>query len=183
MVNVETSLQRYDIDTRCRLTAVAGINLFITNNPPEKQAQFADDMVYDVFGVHLNIDNPVLARLAAQYAVDAVSQNQYEVGNAPLLLEEAKAKAEAFYGNPNNAWMFATSESQSSFKTDSDAPKVPKKNKNSVATALYLQHIKNTPTPMTNGEFVDLLVKELDTTKSGARTFAYNAKKAAEETK
>lgn len=183
MVNVETSLQRYDIDTRCRLTAVAGVNLFITNNPPEKQAQFADDMVYDVFGVHLNIDNPVLARLAAQYAVDAVSQNQYEVGNAPLLLEEAKAKAEAFYGNPNNAWMFATSESQSSFKTDSDVPKAPKKNKGTEAMELYNVHVRDAATPLTNILFVELLVKKMGMTKSGARTYAYNCFKAGKEAK
>lgn len=183
MVNVELPLQRYDIDTSNRIRAVASVNMFVTGLALEKQAQSVDDLLADVFGMRLGITDPVLARLTIQYVVDTISQNHYEFGNAPKLLEEAKAKAEAFYRNPLNAWMFATSESQSSFKTDSDVPKAPKKNKNSVATALYLQHIKNTPTPMTNGEFVDLLVKELDTTKSGARTFAYNAKKAAEETK
>lgn len=183
MVNVELPLQRYDIDTRNRLTAVAGVNQFLSGQPPENQAAVADDMLADVFGMRLRITDPVLARLTIQYAVDTISQNHYEFGNAPKLLEESKAKATKFRNDPNNAWMFATAETVSSFKSNSDVPKAPKKNKNSIATALYLQHIKNAATPLTNGEFVDLLVKELDTTKSGARTFAYNAKKLVEEAK
>src|SRR5512139_420315 len=97
MVNVERLLQQYDINTRSRLTAVAGVNTFITQYPLDQQAVIAGDLSADVFGMRLGITDPVLARLTVQYAVDAISQTHYEFGNAPKLLEESKAKAEAFY--------------------------------------------------------------------------------------
>lgn len=183
MVNVELPLQRYDIDTSNRIRAVASVNMFVTGLALEKQAQSVDDLLADVFGMRLGITDPVLARLTIQYVVDTISQNHYEFGNAPKLLEEAKAKAEAFYRNPLNAWMFATSESQSSFRTDSDAPKAPKKNKGTEATELYNIHVRDAETPLTNIQFVELLVKEMGMTKSGARTYAYNCFKAGKEAK
>ena len=183
MINVKQLLENLNINTSSRSAAVAGVREYIELATEDNRLEAATMFFYDIFGMRPTLTDVATARLAAQYAVDQISQTNYEFGNAPKVLEDAVAKAELYKTNPNNAWQFATSASESSFKTDSDVPKAPKKNKNSIATALYLTHIKNAATPMTNGEFVDLLVKELDTTKSGARTFAYNAKKAVEGAK
>lgn len=182
MLNVEQAIKNFDINTSSRSAAVAGVRLFLESKPEEKQVQATHDFMYEVFGMRVDFTDRTVARLTAQYVIDAVGQNRYDIGNAPQVIADAQAKATALYTNPANAWMFATGESSSSFTVDSDVPKAPKKNKNAVATALYLQHIKNALTPITNGEFVNLLIKELDTTRSGARTFAYNAKKIADKT-
>lgn len=183
MINVKQLLENININTSSRSAAVAGVREYIELADEANRLEAAIMFFYDVFGMRPSVTDATTARIAAQYAVDEISQTNYEFGNAPKLIEDAVAKAAWYKMSPKNAWQFATSSSESSFKVDSDVPKAPKKNKNSVATALYLTHIKNAATPMTNGEFVDLLVKELDTTKSGARTFAYNAKKAVEEAK
>ena len=181
MVNVEQLLKNLNINTSSRSTVVAGVREYIELAAEDKRLEAATMFFYEVFGMRPTVTDAVTARIAAQYAVDQISQTQYEFGNAPKVLEEAVAKAERYKANPNNAWQFATSASESSFKTDSDVPQAPKKNKGTASMDLYNEHVKNAATPLTNIQFVELLVKQLGMTKSGARTYAYNCFKAGKE--
>lgn len=181
MINVKTMMQEHDVDTSSRGRAIRTIREFIEQAAEDKQCMVAQEFFYNVFTVRVEFTDRVVARLAAQYIVDKVAENNYDVGNSPAEVERAIQYANAFKNNPNNAWMFATSESSSSFKTESDAPKAPKKNKGTAALELYDVHVKNAEKPLTNGEFVLLLVKELGMTKSGARTYAYNCFKQGKE--
>lgn len=174
MINVEQLLKNLDINTSSRSAAVVGVREYIEQASEDKHLEAALMFFYDVFGMRPAVTDAVTARLAAQYAVDQISQTNYEFGNAPKILEDAVAKAEQYKTAPGNAWQFATGDSESSFKTDSDVPKAPKKNKGTMATELYDIHVRNAATPLTNIQFVELLVKELGMTKSGARTYAYN---------
>lgn len=183
MINVEQFLKNLDINTKGRDAAIATTREFIDHKGLDQSADVANGFFYDVFGVRTNFTDGVLARLAAQYAVYAISQTHYELNNAPAMVADAQARAERYKNDPNNAWQFATGSSESSFKTDSDAPVAPKKNKGTMATELYDIHVRNAATPLTNGQFVELLVKELKMTKSGARTYAYNCFKAGKEAK
>lgn len=181
MINVEQLLKNLNVNTSSRSAAVAGVREYIELSSEDKRLEAATMFFYEIFGMRPTLTDATTARLAAQYAVDQISQTNYEFGNAPKVLEEAVAKAERYKANANNAWQFATSNSESSFKTDSDVPKAPKKNKGTAAAELYDIHVKNAATPLTNGQFVELLVKELEMTKSGARTYAYNCFKAGKE--
>lgn len=181
MVNVEQFLKNWNIDTRSRLTAVATIREVFEQAPEEKRLDLINEFFHDVFSVRPELTDVVIGRMAAQYAVDEIGQTNYEFGNAPKVIERAVEKATKFRNDPNCAWMFVTSETQSSFKTDSDVPKAPKKNKGTASWDLYVEHVKNAEKPLTNGEFVDLLVKELQMTKSGARTYAYNCFKQGKQ--
>lgn len=185
MENVKQVLEQFGVNTSGRSTAVTSIRLLIEAKPEEKQTGFVQAFAYDVFAASVEFTDRTIARLTAQYVVDEVAKADYTIplDHGPILFAEATAKAERFKNDPNNAWMFASGETESSFRTDSDTPVAPKKqNKTDVATALYILHIKTAESPITNSQFVEMLMKELDTTKSGARTFAYNAKKAAEKT-
>lgn len=181
MINVEQLLKNLNVNTSSRSAAVAGVREYIELSSEDKRLEAATMFFYEIFGMRPTLTDATTARLAAQYAIDQISQTNYEFGNAPKVLEEAVAKAERYKANLNNAWQFATSNSESSFKTDSDVPKAPKKNKGTAAAELYDIHVKNAATPLTNGQFVELLVKELEMTKSGARTYAYNCFKAGKE--
>lgn len=181
MVNVEQLLKNLDINTSGRSVAVATTREFIEHKGEDQAANTANAFFYDVFGFRTEFTDRVLARLTAQYVVDAVSQTHYDIGNAPMVIAEAQARAERYMQDSNNAWQFATGETQSSFTTDSDVPKAPKKNKGTASWDLYVIHVKNAATPLSNGQFVDLLVKELEMTKSGARTYAYNCFKRGKE--
>lgn len=181
MVNVEIPLQNWNIDTRSRLTAVASTREVFENAAEEKRVDLVNEFFRDVFGIRANLTDAVIGRMAAQYAVDEISQSHYEFGNAPKVVERAVERAIKFRNDPSCAWMFVTSETQSSFKTDSDAPTAPKKNKGTASWDLYVIHVKNAETPLTNIQFVDFLVKELKMTKSGARTYAYNCFKRGKE--
>lgn len=181
MVNVEQILKNLNVNTSSRSAAVAGVRDYIEQADEDKHLEAALMFFYEVFGMRPVVTDPIIARLAAQYAVDEVSQTHYEFGNAPRVLERAVERAELYKASPNNAWQFATSESQSSFKTDSDTPKASKPNKGTAAWDLYVIHVKNAESPMTNIQFVEFLVKELEMTKSGARTYAYNCFKRGKE--
>lgn len=181
MINVEQVLKNFGINTSSRSTVVAGVREYIELAAEDKRLEAAIMFCYEVFGMRPAVTDAVIARIVAQYAIDQISQTHYEFGNAPKVLEEAVAKAERYKADPNNAWQFATSTSDSSFKTDSDALKTPKKNKGTAATELYDEHVRNAATPLTNIQFVELLVKELGMTKSGARTYAYNCFKAGKD--
>jgi hypothetical protein len=183
MNNVEQLLNNLNINTTSRSTVGAGVREYIEQASEEKRLEAATMFFYDIFGMRPAVTDAITARLAAQYAVDQISKNYYEFGNAPMILEEAMAKAERYKADPNNAWQFATGASESSFKTSSDAPVTPKKNKGTAATELYNIHVRDAATPLDNGQFVLLLVKELEMTKSGARTYAYNCFKAGKEVK
>ena len=177
--NVEQAVKNFDINTANRMTAVADIHVLIESKPEDDQVAFAHNFIYEVFGVRVAFEDRVLARLTVQYVIDAVAQTHWELNNAPKVIEAAQEKANAYYTNPNNAWQFATSSSDSSFTVDSDTPKPPKKNKGTTSAELYDLHVKNAVKPLTNIEFVHLLVKELGMTTSGARTYSYNQFKAA----
>ena len=178
MVSIKQLLENLSINTSSRSAAVAGVREYIEQASEDNRLDAAIMFFYDVFGMRPVVTDAITARMAAQYAVDIVSQTNYEFGNAPKILEEAVVKAERYKANPNNAWQFATSSSDSSFTVDSDTPKPPKKNKGTASQEMYDVHVKNAVKPLTNIEFVHLLVKELGMTKSGARTYAYNCFKA-----
>jgi hypothetical protein len=181
MVNIERLLKNLNINTTSRSAAVAGVREYIELAPEDKRLDAATMFFYEVFGMRPTVSDPVTARLAAQYAIDEVGQTNYEFGNAPMVLERAVERAELYKASPANAWQFVTSESQSSFKTDSDTPTAPKKNKGTASWDLYVIHVKDAEAPLTNIQFVEFLVKELEMTKSGARTYAYNCFKRGKE--
>lgn len=179
MINVKQLLENFKINTNSTSTAVTGVREYIEQSGDDKQLEASVMFCYDIFGMRPEVTDPIIARLTAQYAVDEVSRTGYEVSNAPKVLERAVERATQYKTKPSNAWQFATINTDTAFKTDSDAPVAPKKNKGTAAAELYTFHVKNATTPLTNGQFVELLVKELGLTKSGARTYAYNAKKGA----
>lgn len=178
MINVKTMMQEYNVDTSSRSRAIRTIREFIEQAAEDKQCMVAQEFFYDVFTIRVEFTDRFVARLAAQYIVDKVAENNYDVSNSQADVGRAIQFANTFRNNPDNAWMFVTDETSSSFKTEPDAPKAPKKNKGTAALELYDVHVKNAEKPLTNIQFVNLLVKELGLTKSGARTYAYNCFKA-----
>lgn len=178
MVNVKHLLNNYDVNTSSCSTAVASLREFIERHSEDQQIEVAESFFYDTFGLRVKFEDRILARLTAQYMINDVCKNQYDIGNAPRAYDEAALKALQFKDDPTNAWQFATASTASSFTTADSAPKEPKKNKGTASTELYNEHVRDATTPLTNIQFVELLVKELSMTKSGARTYAYNCFKA-----
>lgn len=177
MINVEQALKHYDISTKSCSAVVAGVRGLIESKEENKQLQAAEDLIYHVFGVHTKVADRIIARLALQYAVAEVCKTNFECEDAQELVDASIKKAEEY--KKNNAWQFATGETQSTFKPSYTAKKPAAKTKGELATELYAEHVTNAKKPLTNMEFVELLVKELGMTKSGARTYAYNCKAAA----
>lgn len=54
--------------------------------------------------------------------------------------------------------------------------KIKKGGKQILANELYTKHVLNATEPMTNKDFIALLMKELEMSKPGATTYAYNAR-------
>lgn len=182
MINVEQALKHYDISTKSCSGVVAGVRALIETNDESKQLKATEDLIYHVFGVHAKFADRVTARLALQYAVAEVCKTNFACEDALTLVDECIVKADAFKANPANAWMFATEGTESTFRTVA-AKKPAAKTKGELAKELYAEHVTNAKKPLTNIEFVHLLVKDLGMTLSGARTYAHNCKAAAKDQK
>jgi hypothetical protein len=108
------------------------------------------------------------------------------------VLTKAKARAMRLLTSPQHAWMFAKPEATASGQPTTDVAvaagielkvavkadgSIKKGGKELLAIALYEKHVKNAATPLTNQEFIAVLVKELGMSKAGATTYNYNMKK------
>lgn len=108
------------------------------------------------------------------------------------VLSTARSRAMRLLTSPQHAWMFAKPESSASgqpteqvaVSADVDVKvavkadgSIKKGGKEVLAIALYEKHVKNAETPLTNQQFIAVLMKELGMSKAGATTYNYNMKK------
>jgi hypothetical protein len=129
---------------------------------------------------------------ATQAVVEAVVRSVGTPVDETDLLIKAKARALKFVTNPDAQYFFKKADASASGQPTTEvafAPSVDVKvavkadgtikkgGKEVLAIALYEKHVKNAETPMTNQEFIAVLVKELGMSKAGATTYNYNMKK------
>lgn len=108
------------------------------------------------------------------------------------VLVKAKERALKFVTNPSTQYYFAKADPTASGQPTTDVAfaasvdvkvavkadgSIKKGGKEVLAIALYEKHVKNAETPLTNQEFIAVLVKELGMSKAGATTYNYNMKK------
>lgn len=127
----------------------------------------------------------MVAQAVAETAVKNVGQPQDE----QEVLTNARARAMRLLTSPQHAWMFAKPESTASGQPTEQVAvaagietkvavkadgSIKKGGKEVLAIELYKKYVKNAEKPLTNQEFIAMLMKELGMSKAGATTYRYN---------
>lgn len=126
-------------------------------------------------------------RLAVQcYALD------HKVVDVHGLAEEARQYAKQYVSDPKRQWMWAKEEIdqesgqpvkstaiegvtvQVAVNTDG---KIKKGGKQILVLELYKKHVLETKNSLSNQDFIQVVMRDLQMTKAGATTYAYNARK------
>ena len=148
----------------------------------------ASDVIYELTHTRISFDCAITGKMFAQYVAkcklfDNMSSEQ-AIRYAENKLSEHKAKnkwmftvPEGYYQNQKSDNNFATEQVQGVTVTVKRDGSKKKGWKQQVANKLYIDNVVNGS--LTNRQFIDMIIEQLDMTLAGARTYAYNAKKAA----
>lgn len=133
-------------------------------------------------------DDAFVVRMTAQALVEAMVRagESFDPTMAIILAGE---RARKFRNNPANKFMFeqdvgtvkdfTVTKDVAGVKVEVKADgKIKKGGKQEAADALYQEHVVNGG--KSSSEFLEVLMKQLDMTKAGARTYMYNSKKKHE---
>ena len=156
----------------------------------------ASKLFNDFLSLDVRFDDEVYARIACKSMVQQIVDNGNIVDDPQVVLDNANVYAKTFCENPKWSYLWskpenvttATSSVQVQVVKELDTKvavkadgSIKKGGKQILAQELYMKHVVDATTPLTNVEFIALIMKELDMSLAGARTYAYNCKKASEK--
>lgn len=154
----------------------------------------ASKMVNDFLSLDVRFDDEVYARIAVKSMIQQIVDAKNMVDDSQVIMDNANAYAKSFCENPNNSYLWSkpeltttTADVQVQVVKELDTKvavkadgSIKKGGKQILAQELYVKHVVESTTPLTNVQFIALIMKELDMSLAGARTYAYNAKKNSE---
>lgn len=196
MLNTKQILHDLDLG-QSRIAAIQAVRLKIEQAKDPLQA--AKDIVVDILGILVNYEDPEKARLVAQAVVDESWQRDHNIIDEQELLTKCEARVTAFMADPANAWMSwkvkpvqyeavqTTNQQVTTLVDNKVAVKkdgtMKKGGKQELALALYKKFVLDVKPEeaLDNKGFIAMLMKELDMTILGARTYAYNCRQALGE--
>lgn len=156
----------------------------------------ASKMVKDFLSLDVRFDDEVYARVACKAMIQQIVERKNIVDDSEAILTYAHTYAKSFCDDPK--WSFLWSKPETTTTGSGDVQvqvvkeldtkvavkadgSIKKGGKQILAQELYAKHVVDATTPLTNVEFIALIMKELDMSLAGARTYAYNCKKASEK--
>jgi len=167
----------------------------IENSPSPLET--AKRVIYNITSIAVDYTDLLLARHVAQgVAIDAITRDSYAFEDSVQRAEDHHRKLLTKMPYISLAYTPAEVSLSGATKTTTSVAvaegitttvevkadgKIKKGGKQVLAVEMYQLHVTNSPTPMTNQEFIALLMKELQMTKPGATTYAYNCRKAAQK--
>ena len=144
----------------------------------------------DVLSVDLRFSESVYARIMCKAMIQEVINKKCIVDDPNQIVQTAEEYTKAFCANPDNSHLWATLdesevrdvvvrvvESVDMKVAVNTNGKIKKGGKEPLARELYRINVIESTTPLTNQEFISLLMKELDMSKPGATTYRYNCMK------
>lgn len=184
MLNISHTLNRMDIDTNSIIRAVQQVREIVG----EDKAKGASRFIKSLLSLDVKFDDENVALATAQYATEAAIKANGEIGDEQVLLDGAQQRAVKFVTEKGNAWMFARDEATAPKSVETKAfvegletkvavrkdGSIARGGKQTLAAELFRKHVLESTTPCDNACFVNILVKELDMTKAGARTYAHS---------
>jgi hypothetical protein len=155
----------------------------------------AKQFIFNVTSIAVDYTDLLLARHVAQsIGEDAILRDSYTfedsisrgesrhrnlVAKMPYISLAYIPSETSTFSTPKTTTSIAVAEGVSTKVEVKADGKIKKGGKQVLAAELYALHVTNATTPMTNQEFIAVLMKELGMTKAGSTTYAYNCRKAA----
>jgi hypothetical protein len=188
MINPLQVLTRMDISADSPMKAVQDVRAHVEGASEPLKAAIA--LILDLTGQETTYDDQHLALHVAQGVVERVIK-QGDQFNAAEAIKEAEENAAALRTNPALTWLFGGQASTTEpTETTSTGPtkdvagvkltvkangKIKKGGKQDAALAILKERVVGKD--VSNQDFIAMLVAELDMSKAGATTYAYNAVK------
>lgn len=199
MLDTRPALIRLGISTTSAMQAVQQVRMWIEDGAEADRLNRANTLLDKVLGVKLTTadveDRPVATPVAyavtiAQAAIEATIKQSGMVDDVDLLMTEARSRAEKFINTQSHGWMFAVAEAvetsteqvavavgvETKVAVKADGT-IKKGGKEILAAELYKKHVVDGVPPMSNQDFIKILIQQLGMTKSGASTYRYNMAK------
>lgn len=189
MLVIKQALERLDIPTNCVTAAVQAARALLDQRAGrDGMCRAATKLIKQLISIEREFDNEDVARVTALALIEAAVKNDGVIEDEQAALDAAYTKALSFVNNPNNQWMFAAKQQKQPDQTaikevrNVAVPvkpngKIARGGKLQLAQSLFKQYVLEAETPLTNSQFVQLLVKEGQFTLAGARTYATNLRK------
>lgn len=185
MINTEHVFQRLDLGSS-RLTAVQKIREAVVNATSPKSKAIA--IIKDILGIERQYSSVEKARLVAMAVGEEAFKANHSIGDVDEFIAMCEKRIDAFMSDPNNAFHFAkpqdaevTTETvvegidvKVAVKADG---KIKKGGKEILALELYKKHVLEAQKALTNQEFIAILMRDLNMSKAGATTYAWNVDK------
>jgi hypothetical protein len=156
---------------------------------PSPQAK-AESLIHSIIGVQKKYDNENIARTVAMKVGEESFKVNHQIANVDEFLAICEKYATERVNDPKNAFIYAkpevTVDTANNVQVvegiDVKVPvkadgKIKKGGKQILADELYKKYVLEANTPSTNQEFIAIVMKDLDMSKAGATTYAYNCKK------
>ena len=192
MVNTQLVFERLDLGTS-RFAAVQAVQAAIeTAEQPQEKAQ---DLIFQIIGIKVVYDNADKARLVAKAVADEAWKANHQISNEEEILKICEVRIDKFmaaepwhFAKPQVYQAVATEQKQVSELVETKVEvktngSMKKGGKEVLARELYKKFVLEVKPEdaLDNQGFIKLLIKELDMSKAGATTYAYNCKKALGE--
>ena len=190
MLDTTPAFQHLGFDSTCRIRAVQEVSTLVLDS--NNQLTAAKKVIHDMLGVDIEFKEARRARLTAMKVAELIVIAKHHIEDTQAVVDSADAYVTKFMADPDRQWMFAEAESTASGKpTTSQAVvegietkvevkadgSIKKGGKQVLVAEMYKKNVLEATTPMTNQQFIALIVKDLGMSKAGATTYAYNAKK------
>jgi hypothetical protein len=147
-------------------------------------------VIEDIIGA---VPHPVTdvreARVMAQRLAVKCHELDHHIIDVHGVAEEAAAYAKQYVADPTKQWMWVSEDAVAVIEgkthvegvtvqvaTNAEG-KIKKGGKQVLVLELYKKHVLETTPPMTNQEFIQVVMKDLQMSKAGATTYAWTARK------
>lgn len=192
MLDTTPAFQHMGLSVDCRLRAIQEVSVLVDESSNPTKA--ATKAIHDMLGVDVTFTEPRHARLTAMKVAELIVVAKHHIEDPNDIVAQAQEYTKNFLVNPRYKWMFAESDvvtSSSGIAAEKKAivegietkvavkadGSIKKGGKQILVAEMYKKNVLEATTPMTNQQFIALIMKDLGMTKAGATTYAYNAKK------
>lgn len=193
MLNVSHVLERNDIRSWNATHAVGDIAAKVKDSTDP--LYMATKLFNDILSVPVTFTDAVHARIAAKHMIKDVLTYKCVIDNDDVadIIEQAIEYADGYCADPTNSYLWSQPDSDTAPTQVTvqvvegidikvavrEDGKIKKGGKQVLANEMYQQYVIEAEKPLTNQEFIALLVDKLAMTPLGASTYCYNCRKAA----
>jgi hypothetical protein len=187
MINAMQVLERMQFNTTSHIRAIQEVRDYV--GVADDKLKAAITVIHALTGEDVSYDDEKFALHVAQGVVERVIR-QGESFHPQYAVKDAEETATKLRANPAMQWLnvqpaaegetpFGPSKTVAGVNLTIKANgKIKKGGKQEAVVALFKDHVvaKN----VSNADFIKIVMSELDMSKAGATTYAYNARKAVE---